>query len=323
MRAARVTAFGGPEVLVTAEVPDPVAGPGEVVIAVAVVDTIFVQTQVRAGWGQEYFPVRPPYILGGGVAGTVRSVGAGVDADWTGRRVVASIGITGGSAELVATPVESLVPVPDGLPFPTAAAVFQDGVTALALMDLTGVTADERVLITGASGGMGTLMVQLAKARGAYVVGVARGERKTALVRELGADAVIDGAHDDWPARAREALGARGADVVLEGVGGGMGLAAFPLTADGGRFSAHGAPTGGFAPVDARHAADRRIRLLGIADVRIPRGESVRLAARALAETAAGRLRPVIGGTFPLDEAADAHRAIEGRGLLGKVLLTV
>ncbi|MFE7568561.1 zinc-binding dehydrogenase [Streptomyces sp. NPDC057539] len=323
MRAARVTAFGGPEVLVTAEVPDPVAGPGEVVIAVAVVDTIFVQTQVRAGWGLEYFPVRPPYILGGGVAGTVRSVGAGVDADWTGRRVVASIGITGGSAELVATPVESLVPVPDGLPFPTAAAVFQDGVTALALMDLTGVTADERVLITGASGGMGTLMVQLAKARGAYVVGVARGERKTALVRELGADAVIDGAHDDWPARAREALGARGADVVLEGVGGEMGLAAFPLTADGGRFSAHGAPTGGFAPVDARHAADRKIRLLGIADVRIPRRESVRLAARALAETAAGRLRPVIGGTFPLDEAADAHRAIEGRGLLGKVLLTV
>ncbi|MEV8391290.1 MULTISPECIES: zinc-binding dehydrogenase [unclassified Streptomyces] len=323
MRAARVTAFGGPDVLVTAEVPDPVAGPGEVVIAVAVVDTIFVQTQVRAGWGQEYFPVRPPYILGGGVAGTVRSVGEGVDADWTGRRVVASIGITGGSAELVATPVESLVPVPDGLPFPTAAAVFQDGVTALALMDLTGVTADERVLITGASGGMGTLMVQLAKARGAYVVGVARGERKTALVRELGADAVIDGAHDDWPARAREALGARGADVVLEGVGGELGLAAFPLTADGGRFSAHGAPTGAFAPVDARHTADRKIRLLGIADVRIPRRETVRLAARALAETAAGRLRPVIGGTFPLDEAAEAHRAIEGRGLLGKVLLTV
>ncbi|MFE2498656.1 zinc-binding dehydrogenase [Streptomyces scopuliridis] len=322
MRAARVTAFGGPEVLVTAEAPDPVAGPGEVVIAVAVVDTIFVQTQVRAGWGQEYFPVRPPYILGGGVAGTVRSAGEGVDADWTGRRVVASIGITGGSAELVATPVESLVPVPDGLPFTTAAAVFQDGVTALALMDLTGVTAGERVLITGASGGMGTLMVQLAKVRGAYVVGVARGERKTALVRELGADAVVDGAHDDWPSRAREALGAAGADVVLDGVGGETGLAAFPLTADGGRFSAHGAPTGGFAPVDAREATGRRIRLLGIADVQIPQRGRVRLAAQALTETAAGRLRPVIGGTFPLDRAADAHRAIEGRGLLGKVLLT-
>ncbi|WP_326811292.1 zinc-binding dehydrogenase [Streptomyces scopuliridis] len=322
MRAARVTAFGGPEVLVTAEAPDPVAGPREVVIAVAVVDTIFVQTQVRAGWGQEYFPVRPPYILGGGVAGTVRSVGDGVDAGWTGRRVVASIGITGGSAELVATSVESLVPVPDELPFTTAAAVFQDGVTALALMDLTGVTAGERVLITGASGGMGTLMVQLAKARGAYVVGVARGARKTALVRELGADAVVDGAHDDWPARAREALGATGADVVLDGVGGETGLAAFPLTADGGRFSAHGAPTGGFAPVDAREAADRRIRLLGIADVQIPQRETVRLAAQALTDTAAGRLRPVIGGTFPLDRAADAHRAIEGRGLLGKVLLT-
>ncbi|MEV4974826.1 zinc-binding dehydrogenase [Streptomyces scopuliridis] len=169
---------------------------------------------------------------------------------------------------------------------------------------------------------MGTLLVQLAKARGAYVVGVARGGRKTALVRELGADAVVDGAHDDWPARAREALGAAGAEVVLDGVGGETGLAAFPLTADGGRFSAHGAPTGGFAPVDPVRAADRRIRLLGIADVQIPRRETVRLAARALTETASGRLRPVIGGTFPLDRAADAHRAIEGRGLLGKVLLT-
>ncbi|MFD5113920.1 zinc-binding dehydrogenase [Streptomyces sp. NPDC058391] len=321
MRVARVTAFGGPEVLVTAEAPDPVAGPGEVVVAVAVVDTLFVETQIRTGWGQEYFPVRPPYIPGSGIAGTVRAVGEGVDGDWTGRRVVASIE-SGAAAELAVAPVESLVPVPDGLPLTTAAALIHDGVTAAALMEITKPAAGQRVLILGASGGMGTLLVQLAKARGAYVVGVARGERKTALVRELGADAVVDGAVRDWPARAREALGAAGADVVLDGVGGEVGLSAFPLTATGGRFSAHGAPTGGFTPADPREAAARGITLLGIKDVQIPEKDRVRLAAQSLEAAATGHLRPVIGATFPLEQTAQAHRAIEERALLGKALLT-
>lgn len=321
MRVARVTAFSGPEVLVTAEAPDPVAGPGEVVVAVAVVDTLFVETQIRTGWGQEYFPVRPPYIPGSGIAGTVRAVGEGVDGDWTGRRVVASIE-SGGAAELAVAPVESLVPVPDGLPLTTAAALIHDGVTAAALMEITKPAAGQRVLILGASGGMGTLLVQLAKARGAYVVGVARGERKTDLVRELGADAVVDGADRDWPARAREALGAAGADVVLDGVGGEVGLSAFPLTATGGRFSAHGAPTGGFTPADPREAAARGITLLGIEDVQIPEKDRVRLTAQTLEAAATGHLRPVIGATFPLEQTAQAHRAIEERALLGKALLT-
>ncbi|MFF5566238.1 zinc-binding dehydrogenase [Streptomyces sp. NPDC012623] len=323
MRVVRVTAFGGPEVLRTEEAPDPVPGAGQVVVEVAAVDTMFVETQVRAGWGLEYFPVRPPYTLGGGIAGTVRAVGSAVDGGWTGRRVVASMGITGGAVQRAVVPVEALTLVPDGLPLTTAAAVFQDGVTALTLLDATAVAADGRVLILGASGGMGTLLTQLAKGRGAYVVGVARGARKTALVRELGADTVVDGTDSGWPVRAREALGPGGAEVVLDGVGGAMGAEALPLTADGGRFSAHGAPTGGFADITPEAAAERGIRLLTIADAHLPDEARVRLAARALAEAAAGRLRPVIGATYPLDRAADAHRAIEGRGPLGKILLTV
>ncbi|MFD7900364.1 zinc-binding dehydrogenase [Streptomyces sp. NPDC059743] len=323
MRVAQVTAYGGPEVLVTAVAPDPVAGPGEVVIAVSAVDTLFVETQIRTGWGREFFSVRPPYVVGSGVAGTVRAVGDGVAGAWLGRPVVAALGESGGAAELAVAPVDALVPVPDGVPATTAAALLHDGVTALALMTTTGIGAGERVLITGASGGMGTLLVQLAKARGAYVVGVARGDHKTALVRELGADAVIDGANREWPAHARETLGPAGADVVLDGVGGEVGLAAYELTAKGGRFSAHGAPTGGFAPVDAQQAADRGITLLGIADVQLSGKERVRLATEALEEAAAGRLRPVIGGTFPLEQAAEAHRTIEARSLLGKALLTV
>lgn len=213
MRVARATGFGGPEVLVTADVPEPVAGPGQVVVEVAAADTIFLDTQLRSGWGGEYFTLEPPYVPGGGVAGTVRAVGAGADAAaWLGRRVAASIGFTGGYAERAVTGVESLAAVPDGLALTDAAALVHDGVTATALLDLTEPKPGETVLVVGASGGMGTLLVQLAKAAGARVVGTARGGRKTALVRELGADAVIDAGAPDWVARAREALGPAGAE---------------------------------------------------------------------------------------------------------------
>ncbi|MFE6827176.1 zinc-binding dehydrogenase [Streptomyces sp. NPDC057690] len=332
MRAAQVKAFGGPEVLATVELPDPVPGPGEVLIEVAHADTIFVETQVRTGRFRAYFPVEPPYVPGGGVAGTVTAVGAGVDAGWVGRRVTSFV--TGSYAERVTAPVTAPTPVPDGLDLRTAAALVHDGVTAAGLLEHTAVGPGDRVLILGASGGMGTLLIQLARARGARVVAAARGARKSALVRELGADAVVDVSEPDWVERARQALGrpeptraaeavAEAADVVLDGVGGELGLAAFPLTADGGRFSAHGAPTGGFAAVDAAQAERRRVTLFGIGDVQFGEAEARRLTAHVLAEAAAGRLRPVIGARFPLTEAAAAHAAIEGRELVGKVVLDV
>lgn len=298
MRATQAIGFGGPEVLVPTEVPEPVAGPGQVLIAVAAVDTIFVETQVRSGWGREYFQVTPPYLPGGGIAGTVRATGEGVDPAWKGRRVVAGID-GGGYAELALAPAEGLAVVPDEVSFTDAAALVHDGVTAARLLESTALRSGEQVLILGASGGMGTVLVQLAKAAGARVVGVARGEHKTSLVRELGADAVVDAARPDWVDRAREALGGAGADVVLDGVGGEVGLAAFPLVATGGRFSAHGAPTGGFAPVPAADAEARGVRLLGIADVQLTTPERAALAAQALRAAAEGTLRPVIGATFP------------------------
>ncbi|WP_327417741.1 zinc-binding dehydrogenase [Streptomyces sp. NBC_01233] len=322
MRATQAIGFGGPEVLVPTEVPEPVAGPGQVLIAVAAVDTIFVETQVRSGWGREYFQVTPPYLPGGGIAGTVRATGEGVDPAWKGRRVVAGID-GGGYAELALAPAEGLALVPDEVSFTDAAALVHDGVTAARLLDSTALRPGEQVLILGASGGMGTVLVQLAKAAGARVVGVARGDHKTSLVRELGADAVVDAARPDWVGRAREALGGAGADVVLDGVGGEVGLAAFPLVATGGRFSAHGAPTGGFAPVTPADAAARGVRLLGIADVRLTTPERAALAAQALRAAAEGTLRPVIGATFPLERAAAAHAAIESRELVGKTVITV
>ncbi|MET7651771.1 MULTISPECIES: zinc-binding dehydrogenase [unclassified Streptomyces] len=332
MRAAQVKAFGGPEVLATVELPDPAPGPGEVLIEVAHADTIYVETQIRAGRFRAYFPVEPPYIPGGGVSGTVTAVGAGVDAGWVGRRVTSFV--DGSYAERVSVPVTAPTPVPDGLDLSTAAALVHDGVTAAGLLDRTAVAAGDRVLILGASGGMGTLLIQLARARGARVVAAVRGARKSALVRELGAHAVVDVSEADWVERAREALTAdvteaaeatggreAAADVVLDGVGGELGLAAFPLTAVGGRFSAHGAPSGGFAEVDVAEAERRGVTLFGIGDVQFGQAEARRLTAQVLAEAAAGRLRPVIGARFPLEEAAAAHAAIEGRELIGKVLL--
>jgi NADPH2:quinone reductase len=170
-----------------------------------------------------------------------------------------------------------------------AAALVHDGVTSTGLLELTAVTETDRVLILGASGGMGTLLVQLAHARGARVVGVARGEAKLALVRDLGADAVVDATSPDWPALARHALGGSdgAADVVLDGVGGQLGATAFPLTATGGRFSAHGAPTGGFAPLDPTEAKHRDITLFGIGDVQFSPTDLTRLT-----PTPSGRPRP-------------------------------
>lgn len=255
MRAVQLKEFGGPEVLIPAEHPDPVPGPGEVVIDVAYVDTIFVETQIRAGRGRDHFPVTPPYVPGGGVSGVVRVVGAGVPAEWLGRRV--SSFVTGSCAERAVAPVSALTAVPDPLDLLPAAALVHDGVTALGLLGLTALGETDRVLALGASGGMGTLLVQPTQARGARVIAVARGEEKLALVRELGGGrggrrhpGRLGGVR---PPRTRREI--EGADVVLDGVGGALGAAALSLTADGGRFSAHGAASGGFAP--ARHGGRR------------------------------------------------------------------
>ncbi|MBA4860860.1 zinc-binding dehydrogenase [Streptomyces sp. PSKA54] len=321
MRAVRVAEYGGPEVLVPMEVPDPVPGDGEVVVRAEAVDTIYVETQIRRGdWG-EAFGITPPYVPGGAAAGTVVSVGPGVDPSWIGRRVLAGAGTRGAYAELVLTGVDRLVPVPDGLGSREAAALAHDGVTGIGIMEGIAIKPGERVLILGAAGGMGTLLVQLAHSAGAQVVGAARGAEKLAMVKRLGADAVVDYTEDGWTERVREAFGGLPADVLLDGVGGELGGQGFALVADGGRVSAHGAPSGGFAELDEASARRRGIALRGIADVQFDAPEIVRLAATALTEAAAGRLRPVISREFPLSQAADAHRAIEARSVPGKALL--
>ncbi|MDH2429744.1 zinc-binding dehydrogenase [Sphaerisporangium sp. TRM90804] len=322
MRVAQVTRFGEPEVLVSAEAPDPEAGPGQVVAEVAAADVLFVETQIRRGGQGAYFGFVPPYVPGGGASGRVVSTGPGVDPAWAGRRVLVRTGNRGGGyAERVPADLGEVLPVPDGLGLREAASLTADAVTGLGLVENARLQPGQWVLVLGAAGGMGVLLVQLARAAGARVVAAARGRRKLDLVDGLGAEVSVDYSRDGWVEAVREATGGKGVDVVFDGAGGTLGVAAFGLVAPGGLFSAHGAPSGGFAPVDAEEARRRGIALRGIADLRFAPDEAVRLLRRALTEAAEGRIRPVIGQTFPLAEAAAAHAAIESRDVVGKTLL--
>ncbi len=300
MRAIWLREFGGPEVLVAAETPEPVPGPGQVVVDVAFAGITFVETQVRAGTGP--FPVRPPLILGNGVGGL-----AG------GRRVVTGAGGSGGYAERVAADAAGLIEVPDALALDDAVALFADGRTATMLVRAAGIEPGERVIVEAAAGGVGTLLVQLARAAGAEVVGLAGGARKADLVRTLGADAV-DYRESGWERSAGPA------DVVFDGVGGDVARSSFTLLRPGGRMLTYGFASGEWPSITEAEAAER-----GVALVRASaRPEEMRdLTRSALAEAAAGRLRPVIGQRFPLEKAADAHAALQSRATIGKTLLEI
>ncbi|WP_460848516.1 zinc-binding dehydrogenase [Phytohabitans suffuscus] len=302
------------------EQPDPVPGEGQVVIDVEVADTLWLETAVRSGAGQDYWPMRPPYVPGNGVAGRVMRLGAGVDSGLNGRRVVAHTGNEGGYADRAVVAADALSSVPDGLDLTVAAALLHDGPTALALFDITKVSPGDAVVVIGASGGLGVLLVQLGRACGARVVAVARGA-KLDRVRELGPDAVIDSEHPDWLAQARATLPAAGADVVLDNVGGGLGEASFALVAPAGRFSGHGTPSGRFAQVDQTTADRHGIVVTGIEAVQMSEDDLKRYTERALRAAVAGTLAPVIGQTFTLDQAGSAHAAIESRAVFGKTLL--
>ncbi|WP_017573831.1 zinc-binding dehydrogenase, partial [Nocardiopsis halotolerans] len=244
MRAVRVDAFGGPEVLVARDVPEPETGSGEVLVDVAASNVMYLDTLVRGGWGRDHFPVDPPYVPGAGVVGRVVRIGGGVDPGWRGATVVTDTGHTdtapgrstlptGGYAERAVVPESALVRVPEEVDPKAALALLHDGPTALALERAAGFGPGTTVLVAAAAGGAGSLAVQLARTAGARVIGAARGEAKLALARELGAQETVDYSEPGWPERVRELTGGTGVDVALDGAGGALGEAAFTTVADG------------------------------------------------------------------------------------------
>ncbi|MFG1683326.1 zinc-binding dehydrogenase [Nonomuraea sp. NPDC049269] len=311
MNVVEVTGFGGPEVLAVKEAPDPVAGPGQVVIGVSVVDVMSIDAQLRAGWGKEWFPLQPPFVPGTGVAGRVLSVGEGVDPAWTGKRVAALLP-SGGYAERAVAEVDTLVAVPDGVGRRAAGALIQVGPAALSLIDAAELKPGARVLVTGAGGALGLPLVRLAAAAGAEVTAAANDPAKREAAVRFGATTTLG--YDELTG---------GFDVVFDGVGGQVGSAAFHLVVRGGTFFAYGVPSGSTAQVDPGEAEARDVRLVGMEQVQFTPEHFRRLAERAMAETAAGRLATVIGLAVPLERAAEAHAALASRELVGKAVLLV
>jgi NADPH2:quinone reductase len=314
--AILVRRFGGPEVLEPAEIEVPAPGPGEVAIEVEAAGVTFVETQQRGGR-----PPRPemlpalPWVPGNGVAGTVVQVGDGVDEEMLGMRVVTATGGAGGYSARAVVPAEAPIAIPAGLSGEAAVALLADGRTATRLIDTAAIEPGERVLVEAAAGGVGSLLVQLARLAGATVLAAAGGERKLAVATSLGANEVVDYSRPDWTADIEPV------DIVLDGVGGEIATSAFSLLRPGGRYLPFGAAGGAFGPVDPDAARAREVSIVA-AGPPSP-AETRALAERALAAAAEDRLRPLIGQRLALADAREAHRAIEARETVGKTLLLV
>ncbi|MYV51098.1 zinc-binding dehydrogenase [Streptomyces sp. SID3212] len=330
MHAVRLHAFGPAENLTYETTDDPVPGPGQVRVAVAAAGVHLLDTALREGMpGPFAAPAELPTIPGREVAGTVESLGAGVDPGWLGRQVVAHLGmVPGGYAELAVTDAARLHEIPSNLDAAQAVAMIGTGRTTMGILQFTDLGPGDVAVVTAAAGGIGTLLVQYAKNLGATVVGLAGGPAKVAAVTGNGADLAVDYTRPDWPDRVRGRLGERGATVVFDSVGGATALAAVDLLAEGGRhvvfgWSGEGPHSGSPLTFTDEELAARSITsesVLGPVMLSKVGGDVRVLEERSLAEAAAGRLRPAVQ-RFPLAEAAAAHRALETRATMGKVVL--
>ncbi len=324
MRAVVAVRPGPPEVLEVTDLPDPAPGPGEVVVAVEVAATTFVDTQVRAGGGPRPLDAAEfPMVPGNGVAGTVAAVGEGVDRSWLGAVVVTNTGGRGGYASRAVALVGDLHRVPENIDRLTAVALLADGRTALGLVRAARVSPGETVIVTAAAGGVGSLLVQLVRRAGGEAVALAGGRTKLAHARRMGASLVVDYREPDWPARLDAALAGHLIDVAFDGVGGDVSPVLVARLGPGGRYLPHGGASGRWGVVDGDDLARRGVEVVPLSAVAATPAEAFALVEEALHLAASGVLRPTIGQVRPLEDAATAHAAIEARSIVGKTLLIV
>lgn len=313
VRAVQITEFGGPETLVVRDLPDPTPGPGQVVLDVLAAGVNYADTHQTE---DSYLAKQQlPLIPGGEV----------VVRDPEGRRRVGLLG-SGGYAEKVAADPRMLFEIPDEVSDGQALTTLVQGATAWHLLRTsTHLQAGETVVVHAGAGGVGTLAIQLAKRWGAgRVIATASSEEKRRLTLELGADAAVDSRSDDLTAALRDANEGRGVDVVLEMTGGSVFDASLAALAPLGRLAVFGMagrtpPT----PVDPSRLMARSTAVIGFWLVHVV--QRPHLLAEAVTDLmqliAAGELRPVVGETFPLERAADAHRALLERRSVGKLVL--
>ncbi|MDT8341311.1 MAG: zinc-binding dehydrogenase [Longimicrobiales bacterium] len=343
MRAALFHEYGSPDVIRIERVPVPEPGPGEVRVAVKAAALNHLDLWVRRGLPIEH---TMPHIGGSDLAGVVDAVGDG--AAWReggliepGARVVADPSLhyawyqappgaadrgpplrligehtDGGFAEYCVVPAANLVRIPEGVPFESAAAGALVFVTAWhGLHARAAVRSGERVLVTGASGGVSTAAVQIARHAGATVLAVTSGAENVERVRALGAHHVYDRLAEDWVAGVRRATEGAGVDVILDSVGGPLWGGLIRSLAVMGRLVSYGATAGPKVEVDLRHVFWKQLSLMGST---MGSPEEFRA---VMGRVFDGTFTPVIHGVFPLEEARRAHELLEDGGVFGKVVL--
>lgn len=321
MKAIVIEGTGGPEVLEWKDTAEPSAGPGQVVVGVAAAGLNFIDTYHRGG----LYPMQFPLIPGVEGAGTITEVGAGVDGLDVGERVAWTLQI-GSYAEKVTLPASAVVPVPDAVSLEVAAAVMLQGTTAHYLVtDTFPLSSGDRCLIHAGAGGVGLLLIQLAKMKGAEVFTTVGTEEKAELARDAGADHVILYREVDFGDAVEAVAGPRALDVVYDGVGQAVFDRSLELLRPRGMMVQFGNASGAVEPVEPLRLSRGGSLFLTrptLGNYIATREELLGRTNDLFAWIEAGKLNVRIGATFPMSQAADAHRALEARQTTGKVLLT-
>ena len=311
MKAIQITEFGGPDVMKLVELPDPVAGPGEVLLDVTAIGINYADTHQTEN--SYLSPQKLPMIPGLEVTGT-----------FEGKRFLASSS-TGGYAEKAVAHKAMLFPIPDGVSDEQALCMMVQGTTAWHILKTMGhLSAGETVVVHAAAGGVGTIAIQLAKMWGAKVIAVTSSDEKALLAKSLGADEVVDAHSHDLSGDLRKANAGKGVDIVLEMVGGKTFDESLLALGDFGRLITYGmasrtAPTV-VHPGSLMHGS-KTISGFWLANCFANREMLGDVIAQLFTLIADGKLKPVIGATYPLNEAAGAHRAMLARGTTGKIVL--
>ncbi len=323
MKAIRINETGDADVMRLEEIEKPTPKAGEVLIKIAAAGINYADLSQRQG--MYLTRTHTPMTMGFEIAGTVEALGPDVTAPQVGSRVVALT--PGGYAEYTTAVANTVIPIPDTLDFNSAAAFPVQGITAYQLLrESTHLQAGESVLVHAAAGGVGTLAIQLAKLMGAKtVIGTASSAKKLELVRELGADVAINYKEADWAEQVKKATDNKGPDVILEMVGGDIAEKSLQILAPFGRMVVYGAAGGQMVQFSGIQLMYKNQSVVGYwLTAWMSRPDKTAEAAKELMQyLASGKLRIIVGHTFPLENAVEAHKTIAERKTTGKVVLTV
>ncbi len=322
MRAIQVTETGGPDVLRLTELPDPEPGAGQLLVKVAAAGVNYIDTYHRSG----AYPTPLPFIPGSEGSGTVVAVGPDTPDNVAAGDQVAWALSSGSYAELAVVPAEQAVPVPAGVDLEIAGGCLLQGMTAHYLaVSVHAVQSGETVLVHAAAGGMGLLLTQLATARGGRVIGTVSTAAKEQLARQAGAAEIIRYTEvDDIAGELRRLTGGEGVAAVYDGVGASTFDASLASLRPRGMFALYGAASGPVPPVDPQRlnsAGSVFLTRPKLGDYVATREELLWRAGEVFSGIRDGSLRIIIGGRYPLADAAQAHWDLESRRTTGKLLL--